>query len=138
MIGELDNISIGCRIKTRRKELKLTQTDIKQSVGISSGNMSDMENGKVLPTAWNLLRLSEVLKCSIDWILTGKSLTEETDCFSLQRESENQLLTGFRKLPEEDQEELLEILEMKLRKVQRSRNVNSKSFDMISNSNMTG
>lgn len=138
MIEELDNISIGCRIKARRKELKLTQTDIKQSVGISSGNMSDMENGKVMPTAWNLLRLSEILKCSIDWILTGKSLVEETDIFSSQRETEKQLLTGFRELPDEDQEELLEILEMKLRKVQRTRSANSKSFDMISNGSMTG
>ena len=42
---ELDPLSIGIRIKDRRNELHLTQTDIKSKVGISSGNMSDIERG---------------------------------------------------------------------------------------------
>ena len=42
---ELDIQSIGTRIKERRKELKLTQLEIKERAGISSGNMSDIERG---------------------------------------------------------------------------------------------
>lgn len=44
--------------------------------------------------------------------------------------NEKKLLDGFQKLPEEDQEELLEILEMKLRKVQRARGTSAKSSDL--------
>ena len=39
---EADTTAIGTRIKTRRKELGLTQLDIKAAAGISSGNLSDI------------------------------------------------------------------------------------------------
>jgi len=37
--------SIGERIRNRRKELHLTQTDIRAACGISSGALSEIENG---------------------------------------------------------------------------------------------
>lgn len=46
---ELDTLEIGKRIRERRKELHLTQLDIKEKTGISSGNMSDIERGNRLP-----------------------------------------------------------------------------------------
>ena len=78
---ELDIQSIGKRIKKRRKELHLTQTEIKEKTGISSGNMSDIERGNRLPAATTLAQLSEILDCSIDWILTGKSPLSENLIF---------------------------------------------------------
>lgn len=67
------NISIGERIKNRRKELNITQIQIQNATGISSGNMSGIESGKSLPSASALIELSKILNCSIDWILTGIS-----------------------------------------------------------------
>lgn len=59
--------------------------------------------------------------------MTGTSSeTKNTEIFG----NEKKLLDGFQKLPEEDQEELLEILEMKLRKVQRARGTSVKSSDL--------
>ncbi len=59
--------------------------------------------------------------------MTGTSSeTKNTEIFG----NEKKLLDGFQKLPEEDQEELLEILEMKLRKVQRARGTSAKSSDL--------
>ena len=75
---EADTTAIGTRIKTRRKELGLTQLDIKAAAGISSGNLSDIENGNRLPAATTLIQLSAVLSCSADWILTGKPETSES------------------------------------------------------------
>ena len=46
----MESTSIGTRIKQRRKELGLTQVQIKQETGISSGNMSEIENGNKLPS----------------------------------------------------------------------------------------
>ena len=51
---------IGQRIKERRKELKITQTQIQQETSISSGNLSCIENGKYLPSAVALLELSKI------------------------------------------------------------------------------
>lgn len=121
------DISIGERIKSRRKELNITQVQIREATGISSGNMSGIESGKSLPSASALIELSKVLNCSIDWMLTGNSPISEIVILS---NIEEDLLTGFRELPEDDKDELIGILKMKLRKVQRARGTSAKSSDL--------
>ena len=105
----MESTSIGTRIKQRRKELGLTQVQIKQETGISSGNMSEIENGNKLPSTPALISLSTVLDCSIDWMLKGEAPNREN--YFLSDEREVQLLDGFREMSEEDKEELIEILE---------------------------
>lgn len=118
---ELDMQTIGARIKNRRKELKLTQTDIKAAVGISSGNISDIENGNRLPAASTLVQLAEALQCSIDWMLTGASPEPENSVPSEVGDSvEADLLKGFRQLDRDDQDEIMGLLELKLRRVKRN------------------
>ena len=43
----MEKLSIGTRIKQRRKELGLKQLQIKELTGISSGNLSEIENNKI-------------------------------------------------------------------------------------------
>lgn len=64
--------TIGDRIKYARKKKGLTQTDIKEKTGISSGNLSDIENNKSFPSAQALISLKRELGVTIDWILTGE------------------------------------------------------------------
>ncbi len=106
--------SVGKRIKDRRKELRLTQTDIKKLVGISSGNISEIENGNRLPAAGTLVQLASVLQCSVDWILTGVSPIQERPPISANGEIEEELLRVFRQLDPDDRSELVEIAQMKL------------------------
>lgn len=125
---ELNMKTIGDRIKARRKELRLTQTEIKALSGISSGNLSDIENGNRLPAATTLVQLAAILQCSIDWMLTGESPISEKLVNSVIGDSmENELLNGFRELSPEDKQELIEIMNMKLRKVQKARGTSAKS-----------
>lgn len=131
----MEDTSIGLRIKQRRKELGLTQLQIKQDAGISSGNMSDIENGNKLPSASALIMLSKVLDCSIDWILTG-AIPKKNNNNIL--DTEDELLNGFRSLSKDEQEELLEILRMKLRKVKRELNVRSSDLTESKGNNMVG
>lgn len=125
----MENLSIGTRIKQRRKELGLTQVQIKQATGISSGNMSEIENGNKLPSTPALISLSAILDCSIDWMLKGEAPKRENVFLSDERDA--QLLEGFRELSEEDKEELMEILEMKLRKVKKEKDMTAKSSGLI-------
>ena len=67
----MDTVESGKRIKNRRLELNLTQSDIKQKTGISTGNLSDIERGRSAPSASALCELSDVLECSVDYILLG-------------------------------------------------------------------
>ncbi len=115
--------SIGERIKNRRKELNITQLQIKEITGISSGNMSGIESGKSLPSASALIELSKILDCSIDWILTGNSQISEENIIS---NIEKELLNGFRKLPKDDKDELIGILKIKLQKVQKTKEATRK------------
>lgn len=129
----MDNM-IGQRIKDRRKELNITQTQIQQETSISTGNLSCIENGKYLPSAVALLELSNVLNCSVDWLLTGKS--EISNNLGLLDISENELLEGFRKLSQEDKEELLDILSLKLRRIKRKKETMERSSDFKNSDNM--
>ena len=111
---DIDLIAIGSRIKKRRKELHLTQTEIKQAVGISSGNLSDIENGNRAPAIGTLYKLSVILQCSIDWIVTGEN--SKYSFVEISEEGELRLLDGYRLLSKDNQDELLDILQIKLQR----------------------
>lgn len=131
---DISMTSIGERIKNRRLELGLTQTDIYQACGISSGALSKIENGNRTPSVLSFYELSKVLKCSMDWLTTGFSSNEQISEFC---QKEEELLEGFRKLGEEDQYEIMEILAMKLRKVKRDGEKMEKLYSLTGENNDT-
>ena len=110
--------TIGQRIKERRKELNITQTQIHEKTGISSGNLSGIENGKYLPSTSALLELSKILECSIDWMLTGESLISKSSTLSdfPNGSPEHDLLLFYHGMSDSDKEDLLLIAEMKFNK----------------------
>lgn len=117
------DVSIGERIRKRRNELHITQTQVQKETGISSGNLSGIEAGRSLPSASALIGLSKMLDCTTDWILTGVSPISENMSIS---NIEEELLNGFRELPEDDRDELLCIMQMKLRKVKKENSMSAK------------
>ena len=117
--------SVGERIKKRRLELKLTQTQIKQLTGISSGNMSDYEHNKILPSATALIALSSALKCTTDWLLTGTSLiSEKPNSLGLTNE-EKEFLEYFRLLDNDDHAEILVLMKIKCERLKKAKLLNS-------------
>lgn len=110
---------VGERIRKRRKELQLTQEQIKNETGISSGNLSDIENGNRLPSTPALLSLSKVLKCSTDWILTGTSPTSENTAFSETGDIKHIKFNNlYSLLNDQEKNEILELMEFKIFKRQ--------------------
>lgn len=64
--------TLGQRILRRRKQLKLTQTEIAKKLnGITHTAVSYWESDKAVPNANNLYELSVVLNCSVSWLLNG-------------------------------------------------------------------
>ena len=116
--------SIGSRILGRRKELRLTQTDIYNKCGLATGALSKIENGIRVPSCTIFYDLACALDCSMDWLMTGKYANEHN--INLCQKEEN-FLNGFRELSEDDQEELMGLLEMKLRKTHKARETSAKS-----------
>lgn len=56
---------IGKRIKIIRIERGVTQTALAKELGISQTNMSNIECGRVSVTVQNLLKLHDILKCTM-------------------------------------------------------------------------
>jgi SOS-response transcriptional repressor LexA len=60
------------RINDRRKELKLTQSQVAKIVGVTKASISQWEKGDTFPKGENLLKLGKALMCEPQWLLTGK------------------------------------------------------------------
>lgn len=60
---------VGNRIKELRKGLRLTQKQVADKVNVSSQVISNWERGYTDPSHDDIKLLSEVLKCSADYIL---------------------------------------------------------------------
>lgn len=121
MIGDYTPMTakeIGERIKKRRVELGLTQTDIKESTGISSGNMSDVERGNRFPSIPTLIQLCSILNCTSDYILTGSSPTSEKKGQDISV-SISYLIELFSSLSNDDVDDLIALAEVKLSRSKR-------------------
>lgn len=59
------------RIRTRRKELKLTQAVLGKLVGVNRVTVTGWESGDYAPGGSNLQALSAALKCNPQWLIDG-------------------------------------------------------------------
>lgn len=122
---ENKSAAIGARIKRKRKEQMLSQSDLSQKCNITAELLSKIETGETLPSMTVLCRLSRILNCDMNWLATGHSF--HAKAISICR-SEKELIRGFRRLPDAEKEELLEILQMKLKKLPKAIKEHVKSF----------
>lgn len=107
--------TIGERIRKLRKEKGITQTMVKEKTGISSGNMSEIENGRSLPSACALIELSRLFECTTDYILFGESQIVEITTINNDNQDaqEARLLAYYRAISKPEQDELVSIAKMK-------------------------
>ncbi len=62
-------MSIGTKIAERRKELKMSQQDLAEKVGVSFQAVSLWERDECLPETERLLEIAKVLSTKVSWIL---------------------------------------------------------------------
>ena len=67
----MDNKEIGTRIKTIRKQRKLTQIEVANEAGISRSYYADVENGRYAASLETMSKIAKALKVSVSFILTG-------------------------------------------------------------------
>jgi len=76
-MNEADLSGIGRRIQSRRKQLGFTQEQLAEMMNVSIQMVSNLERGNKAIRIDNLIRLSEILEISTDYILTGKGTTDD-------------------------------------------------------------
>lgn len=69
--SNIDYITIGKRIRQRRKELNLSQEKFAETIGISPNHVSSIENGKQAPSFETFILICEQLKVTPDYLLLG-------------------------------------------------------------------
>ena len=128
-------MTIGERIRMRRKELNLTMQTIYKRENIKTGNLSELEHDKYLPSVQTLIALGRVLQCSIDWLLTGEEYKVEapdtSDSLKFRtlkaeqglmcdgsplEEEEADLIAMYRLLPSHEQEDVFDLVHLKYKK----------------------
>ena len=78
MTKVLDKKEIGCRVKNLRIQKNVAQTELARAIGVSQTHLSNIETGKVGLTTDNLVKLAEVLDCSLDEILLGRKVNRQS------------------------------------------------------------
>ncbi len=106
---ELERISkVVSRIKLRRRELNMTQTDLANVANLTPAAISQFESGTRKPSFNTLLSLSDALKVTTDYLL-GK----QERCYEdlLADPKINIMLRGMMEFTEKDKETLYEFYE---------------------------
>lgn len=70
-------VEIGKRISERRKLMGLTQEQLAEQMDVSIQMISNLERGVKAIRIDNLIRLSQILNISTDYILIGKQTTDD-------------------------------------------------------------
>ncbi|CDG95368.1 conserved hypothetical protein [Xenorhabdus bovienii str. puntauvense] len=63
-------MSLADRVKNRRLELRLTQTEAAMIAGMSQQSWAVIEDGKTLKPR-NIIGIAKALKCDAEWLTTG-------------------------------------------------------------------
>ena len=98
----MDQIKIGNFIQEKRKEQKLTQSDLAEKLNITDRAISKWENGICLPDAGNMPELCKMLNISINDLFSG----EVVDMKDNEKKLEENLLEMV-KIKEQRDKELL-------------------------------
>lgn len=69
-ISSLDLRAMGSRIRALRGDV--LQEELALKIGISQGQLSKIESGRLAPTLETLVRLANQFSKTLDWIVTGK------------------------------------------------------------------
>ena len=65
-------MSIGQRIRRRRQDLKITQQQLGEAIGVTPQHISVIEQDKRSPSLSSLAKLAEDLGVTVDYLVTGK------------------------------------------------------------------
>lgn len=97
------------RIKELRKEKNITQNELAKLLSTTTANISGWETEKWQPDINNLIKMSDIFECSIDFLVGREKESGVVFANPNLTEFENYFLEVFRSLKIKEQTTLLEI-----------------------------
>lgn len=106
--------TIGKRIRYARKMNHLSLVNVKERTGISTGNLSELENDKFSPSSNTLIAFKRLFNISIDWLLTGEppmtvlnTQMFQEDPSQYLSDAERELIENYQTLDEEKRRDII-------------------------------
>jgi transcriptional regulator with XRE-family HTH domain len=100
--GHLE-LAIGVRLRTRRRQLGLSQSDLAERLGVSFQQVQKYERGASRVAASTLLVAAEALRVTVGWLVGEDPSLDggEDDLFrALSRPGALELLDAFNRIPD--------------------------------------
>lgn len=98
-------MSIGSRMKERREELGMTQTQLAEKIGVTKGAIGNYETDANSPKASIMYKIFEALQCDANFLYQD----EMFDAASVVLPAgEREILKSYRQLNDEGQEKLID------------------------------
>lgn len=98
-------------LKMYRKEKGITQIRLSIEAGVSQETISAYESGKALPSADTLIRLSNYLNVSIDFLLDLTSNPVRN--YDTENDEDNKFLSLYKSLNKEQKEDIIKYMEIR-------------------------
>lgn len=86
------NIQIGKRIHSMREQRSLTQEKLAELLDVSVQYVSDLERGVVGASLKTIIKISEILDISTDYLLKGKTVAQTGHDDRVKSLNDNQTL----------------------------------------------
>ena len=94
----MDQLKIGKFIAERRKSVNLTQMQLAEKLNITDRAISKWETGKSLPDSSVMLELCDILKITVNDLLSGEVVTMD----NYNKEMENKLIEMIKEKEQRD------------------------------------
>ncbi|WP_419877753.1 helix-turn-helix domain-containing protein [Brevibacillus centrosporus] len=96
-------MSLGERIRNRRKQLGLKQLEIAEQLGMGRSNFGHIENDRVVPSSTDLDKIADILKTKSDYLLgkTNDPSLPNEDPYALTPKEENDIAIKLQKMMDE-------------------------------------
>lgn len=83
---------LGNKIKNFRKSNKITQQELADKLEISRSTLSYYELGKIDPNIYTLIKLSDIMNCTLDYLVSDKIDRTDTNDFNIDLINTNKSL----------------------------------------------
>lgn len=90
-------MSMGLRIKTLRKQAKLTQKQVADQLGMGSSNFGHIENDRVTPSSSDLQKIADILHTTTDYLL-GRAVEQNRPYYELNDKDERDIAEELNRL----------------------------------------
>ena len=95
-------MSVGQRLKKCRLKMKKTLKEQSEVLGVSMNSIYRWEHNLAMPRTMALKQLADMYEVPLEWLLHGRGMEQEperdTDAVQIENDVEQQLLSMYRKL----------------------------------------